>query len=139
MTVPAGPAPTPTRKKRRPLRYLVLFVVAVAALFTLYTLFALNWSYSEGERAGILQKFSKRGWICKTWEGELAMTTVPGVAPVLWSFTVRDESVARDISNGLGQRVVVHYTEHKGIPSECFGDTPYFVDSVRVQGASQIP
>ena len=93
---------------------------------------ALSWSYSEGDRAGILQKFSNKGWVCKTWEGELAMTTVPGVAPTLWTFTVRDDAVAKKVLEGLGQRVVLQYAEHRGVPTTCFGETAYYVDSVRV-------
>ena len=92
---------------------------------------ALSWSYSDGERAGVLQKFSRKGWVCKTWEGELAMTTVPGVAPELWQFTVRDDQVARHINGALGKRVTLHYREHPGVPTSCFGQTRYYVDAIR--------
>jgi hypothetical protein len=92
---------------------------------------ALNWSYSDGERTGYLQKFSRKGWICKTHEGELAMTTVPGVAPILWDFTVRDEGIVTQINTLVGQRVVLHYEEHRGLPTSCFGDTAYFVDRIQ--------
>jgi hypothetical protein len=106
----------------------------VVLLIAGYAAFVLNWSYSEGERSGVLQKFSKKGWLIKTWEGELAMTTVPGVAPVIWNFTVRDDAAAQQVSAGLGQSVVVHYTEHRGLPGNLFGETQYFVDSVRSTG-----
>jgi hypothetical protein len=96
----------------------------------LYTLFVLSWSFSEGDRVGYLQKFSNKGWLCKTYEGELAMTTVPGVAPVLWPFTVKDSGVADRVNGLLGRRVVLHYREHRGIPTDCFGETGYFVDRV---------
>ena len=102
--------------------------------FVLYTFLTLSWTYSEGDRSGILQKFSKKGWICKTYEGELAMSYTPGLAPVLWNFSVRDESVANKIREAEGKRVVLHYHEHRNVPTECFGETPYFVDSVRVVG-----
>jgi hypothetical protein len=115
----------------RLLAVLILLAVLVAG----YTAFVLSYSYSSGDRAGMLQKFSRKGWICKTWEGELAMTTVPGVAPVLWPFTVRDERVAEQVRQALGRWVIVNYAEHRGVPTTCFGDTPYFVDSIRVQGA----
>ncbi|PYT10037.1 MAG: hypothetical protein DMF49_00325 [Acidobacteria bacterium] len=108
-------------------------ILLPAAVFFLYLFLALHWSYSDGERAGILQKFSRKGWICKTYEGELAMTTVPGVAPTLWSFSVRDQTVARQIESVVGKRVVLHYTEHRGLPTSCFGETGTFVDSVRLQ------
>ena len=101
-------------------------------LFVLYTATVLNWAYSQGERAGYIQKFSKKGWFCKTWEGELALSTVPGVAPTIWTFTVRKEATARQINLALGRRVVMSYQEHRGIPSKCFGETDYFVDSIRI-------
>ena len=108
-------------------------VVIPVLLFSIYAGAALNWAYSEGERAGVLQKFSHKGWVCKTWEGEIAMTTVPGVAPVMWNFTVRDDQVAMRMSSAVGQRVVLHYQEHRGVPTTCFGETAYFVDSVTIQ------
>lgn len=99
--------------------------------FALYLAFVMNWSYSDGERAGYLQRFSHKGWLCKTYEGELAMTTVPGVAPVLWNFTVKDEAVATQLNALAGKRVVVYYEEHRGIPTTCYGETSHFVSSVR--------
>ena len=107
-------------------------VVVLLVMLGLYILSALSWSYSDGERTGYLQKFSHKGWICKTYEGELAMSTVPGVAPVIWSFTVRDAAVATRINVLAGQRVVLHYEEHRGLPTSCFGDTAYFVDRIQV-------
>jgi hypothetical protein len=106
-------------------------LAAALVLLGLYIMLALNWSYSDGERTGYLQKFSRKGWICKTYEGELAMSTVPGVAPVLWNFTVRDEAVATRINTLIGQRVVLHYEEHRGLPTDCFGDTAYFADRIQ--------
>jgi hypothetical protein len=91
-----------------------------------WTWLTLSWSYSEGERAGILQKFSKKGWICKTYEGEVAQYVVGGVAPQIWHFSVRDEAVAEQLFKVVGQNVQIRYTEHRGIPTSCFGDTPYF-------------
>jgi hypothetical protein len=111
---------------------LLLVLAVLTALMMAYLWITLNWNYSEGERAGILQKFSRRGWVCKTYEGELAMSIVPGVTPTIWNFTVRDAGVAQRMDQAIGKRVVLHYTEHKGIPSECFGETSYFVDSVRI-------
>lgn len=125
-------APAASHRRRR--LWLVLVAVPALALlgFTLYLALAMGWSYSDGERAGILQKFSRRGWICKTYEGELAMSIVPGVTPTIWEFTVRDEAVVPHLSAALGKRVVLHYSEHPGIPTTCFGHTAYFVDSVSV-------
>ena len=116
----------------RALGKLVVTLAVIVGLFALYLFSVLHWTYSDGERAGILQKFSRKGWVCKTHEGELAMFIVQGVAPTIWDFTVRDDAVARQVNDALGKRVVLHYREHRGLPSRCFGDTPYFVDSVRL-------
>jgi hypothetical protein len=107
-------------------------LVVLFVLFSLYLGLAFAWSYSDGQRAGILQKFSKRGWICKTYEGELAMSIVPGVTPTIWEFSVRDAAVVSRLQSAIGERVALHYTEHRGIPTTCFGQTNYFVDSVTV-------
>ena len=106
-----------------------LLILAVAV----YLVVIFNWSYSDGDRAGYLQKFSRKGWICKTYEGELAMTTVPGVAPVIWTFSVKmwDDPLAQQINGLLGKKVVLHYRELRYLPSTCFGETGYFVDSVK--------
>jgi len=98
--------------------------------FALWTWLTMAWSYSDGERAGILQKFSHRGWLCKTQEGELAMFIVAGVAPQIWDFSVRDPVVAEQLNKAVGRRVQLHYTEHPGIPTNCFADTRYFVDRI---------
>jgi hypothetical protein len=110
-----------------------MILAAVLFLAAASLIVAFNWSYSDGNRAGYIQKFSKKGWLCKTYEGELAMTTVPGLAPVLWPFTVWDERVGDELSRVIGKRVVLHYKEYRYLPSSCFGDTDYFVDRVEVQ------
>ncbi len=121
----------PTARTTRKTWLILLGVVAIPlVLFTLYVGLAFSWSYSDGERAGILQKFSRKGWVCKTYEGELAMSVVPGVTPTIWEFSVRDDRVVPDLNQAIGKRVVLHYTEHPGIPTTCFGHTAYFVDSV---------
>jgi hypothetical protein len=135
---PAAPEPAPPpRRGWRTRTKVILAAVLLSPLliFGLYTLLVLKWSYSDGYRAGILQKFSRKGYVCKTWEGELAMSSVPGVAPTIWQFSVRDDSVARQLVDAMGEsssRVRLHYTEHRGVPSECFGATNYFVDSVQL-------
>jgi hypothetical protein len=123
-------AAAPTKRK---MWLILLGVLAIPlVLFTLYVGLAFRWSYSDGERAGVLQKFSRKGWVCKTYEGELAMSTVPGVAPTIWEFSVRDERAVPHLNAAIGKRVALHYTEHRGIPTTCFGHTAYFVDSVSV-------
>jgi hypothetical protein len=111
----------------------LLVVLALLVLVcTMYTLFTLHWSYAEGERAGILQKFSRKGWVFKTYEGELAMSIVPGVTPTIWDFSVRNASVAEKLNAALGKRVTLHYTEHRGVPTSWFAETTYFVDGFRL-------
>jgi len=107
-------------------------VVVPIVVFALYTWSALNWSYSQGERAGYVQKFSRRGWVCKTWEGELAMVNIPGSLTEKFQFTVRDDKIADYINASLGKRVALRYEQHVGIPTTCFGETEYFVTAVRV-------
>ncbi len=108
-------------------RTLVFILAGAVALFALYIYIALNWSYSTGERAGFLQKMSNKGWICKTWEGELSLVAMPGAAPEKFLFTVRDEAIAQKVSAAAGKRVTLNYEQHKGLPTTCFGDTDYFV------------
>jgi len=122
----------PPRRFRRTLIWFVLIAIAVLALYTWVT---LTYRYSEGERAGVLQKFSRKGWVCKTHEGELAMFIVAGVAPQIWYFSVRDDAVAGQLASVVGHRVQLHYSEHPGVPTNCFGDTRYFVNRVTVMDA----
>jgi hypothetical protein len=109
-----------------------LVVILICFIASAYLLVAFNYSYSDGNRAGYIQKFSNKGWICKTHEGELAMTTVPGVAPVLWGFSVWDAKVASQLSQVMGKRLILHYKEYRYLPTTCFGETAYFVDRVEV-------
>jgi hypothetical protein len=110
-------------------RILLILLVLAVLLVALWSWFALSWSYSEGERAGVLQKFSKKGWICKTYEGELALYVVSGVAPQIWYFSTRDEALAKQLSGTVGEQIRLHYTEHRGVPTSCFAETPYFAES----------
>lgn len=107
-------------------------VLILAAVFAAYTWVVLHWSYSEGERAGFMQKLSKKGWLCKTWEGELSLVALPGAAPEKFLFSVRDDAVAAQINRSVGQRVALTYEQHIGLPTTCFGDTEYFITQVRV-------
>ncbi|MEQ8214158.1 MAG: hypothetical protein ABRQ35_09705 [Smithellaceae bacterium] len=107
--------------------WLVGIIMAAVIGFIFYTWFTLTWSFSKGERAGYIQKLSKSGWLCKTWEGEMAMVTMPGAIPEKFLFSVRDEEVARRINKLAGKRVILVYEQHKGVPTSCFGETEYFV------------
>lgn len=139
---PIEPAPEPIRAepvepprgvvRRHWGKLLVAAVILVPALvFTIWAGVALSYSYSDGNRVGYVQKLSRKGWLCKTWEGELQLSNIPGSAPVLFQFTVRSDSVARAIEALAGRQVQVHYEQHVGVPSSCFGETEYFVDAVR--------
>ena len=116
----------------RVLRWLFTGVVVIILLIILYTWLSLHWSYSEGERAGYVQKFSSKGWIFKTWEGELAMVSMPGTNPEKFYFSVREDSVAAALNRMLGRRVVIEYEQHVGVPVNWFGETEYFVIAVRL-------
>lgn len=121
---------------RRPRRWLTRLVVWGLVLGIVlggaWTWFTLNWSYSEGERAGILQKFSRKGWICKTYEGELALYIVSGVAPQIWYFSTRDPELAAELTKNVGRDMRVQYSEHRGVPTNCFAETPHFATGFTV-------
>ncbi len=119
--------------KKKLLTWTLIALLMVVGGVAGYVWIALHWSYSKGDRAGYVQKFSQKGWLCKTWEGELAMVAVPGSVPEKFYFTVRDDRVALAINNSMGRRVSISYEQHKGIPTTCFGETEYFVTGVRVQ------
>ena len=136
MTTEIAVAPPPTTFFRRHRWKIILFgfIAVVVGAGSLWTLITLTFSYSDGDRVGYVQKFSHRGWLCRTWEGELAMNPVPGATPQIFPFTVRDEVTAKRIKDAEGKRVALHYKEKRGIPSSCFGDTNYFISDVRVLG-----
>jgi len=122
--------------ERRPRRWLGRLLIWILVLGIVlggaWTWFSLSWSYSEGERAGILQKFSRKGWICKTYEGELALYIVGGVAPQIWHFSTRDPKLAEQLSKAVGQDMRLQYSEHRGVPTNCFAETPYFASGFTV-------
>jgi len=117
--------------KNRITLWMVGLLSAVAVVFGLYVFAALSWSYSNGERAGFLQKISAKGWFCKTWEGELSLVSLPGATPEKFLFTVRDAAVAKQVNAAVGKRVALTYEQHVGLPTSCFGDTEYFVVSLK--------
>jgi hypothetical protein len=126
---PPAPAPAPAAPPRRP-RLILWFLTPLVILGgagALFTWVTLSYSYSRGERVGYLQKFSQRGWVCKTWEGELAMATMPGVVPEKFYFSTRNEAVAAQVNSAIGKRVRIRYAQHKFVPTSCFGETEFFV------------
>jgi hypothetical protein len=112
-------------------KVVVAVVVIVVGGLVLYTWAALSWSFSKGERAGYVQKFSKKGWLCKTWEGELQMVPVPGATPEKFDFSVRDDAIAAKLNGSVGRRVTLEYEQHKGVPTSCFGETQYYIVGVK--------
>ena len=133
---PVAVAPHPPEKKHKHSvwRWLIGFLVVAALLCVGYVALVLAVPYSSGQRTGYVQKLSHKGWLCKTYEGELAMTTVPGTAPQIFRFTVRDSKVAQAIDEASGSQVVLDYEQHVGVPTDCFGETEYYVTSVRKAG-----
>ncbi len=119
--------------------WLVLIPVLAVLLFAAYSWLMLTWSYSRGERAGWVQKLSEKGYICKTWEGEMAMVAMPGSIPEKFLFTVRDDAVAEKIKAAMGRRVALDYEEHIGLVTSCFGDTAHFVTGVKVIDETPAP
>ena len=116
----------------RALKYLLGLMLFALCLLAFYTWGSLTWVYSSGERAGYVQKFSNKGYLCKTWEGEVILVSMPGTQAEKFQFTVRDDNVAKKINASMGKRVKIDYKEHKGIPSTCFGETAYFVENIQV-------
>ncbi|MBE3066286.1 MAG: hypothetical protein IMZ73_02490 [Chloroflexi bacterium] len=109
---------------------LALILVPVVAV-ALWAWVSLGYTYARGDRAGYIQKISKKGWLCKTWEGELAMANLPGTMPQIFSFTVRNDSIAGLLEKSAGKQVSLIYEQHRGVPTSCFGDTEYFVTGIR--------
>ena len=108
----------------------VVIVCVLGVVAAVYFWAVLGWNYSTGERAGWVQKLSQKGWICKTWEGELSMVAMPGSMPEKFVFTVRDDAVAESINRLMGKRVSLHYEEKVGLPTSCFGETRHYVNKV---------
>ena len=112
--------------------YVMLIIVVVPLIgFATWVWGTLHLAYSSGERSGYIQKISNKGWVCKTWEGELAMTTSPGTAPQIFAFSVRDAGVAHQLMELDGKRAVINYEQHRFVPTNCFGETEYYVTGAK--------
>jgi hypothetical protein len=133
--VPETVKTPPPEKKRSRRKWLLLplaIVLLPVVIFALWAWVTLGYVYASGERAGYVQKLSKKGWLCKTWEGELAMVNLPGsVTPQIFHFTVRNDSIANTLLRESGKRVSLTYEHHRGVPTTCFGETEYFITNVR--------
>ena len=128
------PPPAPRKRWRRSVLILLLAIIVVPiVIFALWSWVTLGYVYSTGERAGYVQKLSKKGWLCKTWEGELNMVSPPGsMTSQIFNFTVPNDSLAKVLEQDMGKRVSLTYQQHRGVPSSCFGETEYFVSNVRI-------
>lgn len=132
----ADVASQPEPKKRMGWRgkivlWFVTLIIVVVLGFSAWTWSTLHYAYSTGDRAGFVQKFSQKGWLCKTWEGQIAMANLPGTTPEMFNFSVRSDSIAKLITQSMGQRVDITYEQHSGVPTSCFGETQYFVTGIR--------
>ena len=112
------------------MKWLFGIIVLGALLLAGYTALMLRWAYSDGERAGYVQKLSRKGWVCKTWEGEMALVSMPGTVSERFAFSVRDDAVAAQINENIGHRLTLSYEQHVGLPTTCFGETSYFITKV---------
>jgi hypothetical protein len=128
---PAAPKPSWRRRHWR-LITIILVVLVPVVIFALWAWITLGYAYASEDRAGFVQKIAKRGWLCKTWEGELAMSNQPGAMPEIFKFTVRNDSLAHVLENNLGKRVTVTYEQHRGVPTSCFGETQDYITNVRI-------
>jgi hypothetical protein len=131
--ISAEPARGSKIRKKLLIALLILILVPVV-IASLWVWIALGYTYASGERAGYIQKISKKGWLCKTWEGELAMANLPGTMPQIFTFTVRNDSIAHVIEQNAGKQVSLTYQQHRGVPTSCFGETEYFVTGVHRVG-----
>jgi hypothetical protein len=126
----------PVKKKHHRVRIILLTVILIPiVVIALWSWVSLGYVYASGERAGYVQKISKKGWLCKTWEGELAMANLPGTMPQIFSFTVRSDSIANLLEQTIGKQVSVTYEQHRGLPTSCFGETEYFISRVNRIGS----
>lgn len=128
---PAKPVVRAHKTRRWGLIALLLILLVPALIFGTWAWVTLNYSYSKGIRAGYVQKLSRKGWLCKTWEGELAMVNLPGAMPEIFRFSVRNDSIARVLERNIGKRVSLFYEEHRGVPTSCFAETRYYITNVR--------
>ena len=130
---PSSPPVRPSWKRRHRGKIVFLTVLLVPLLlFAAWAAITLSYAFSTGERAGYAQKLSRRGWLCKTWEGELAMVNLPGAMPEIFRFSVRNDSIAHLLERNLGKRVSLSYEQHRGVPTSCFAETEYYITNVRL-------
>lgn len=81
-----------------------------------YGYWKFNFVYSEGYREGILNKYSTKGLIFKTNEGEMLM---PGTIPTMnqlsnnyFYFSATDKKVNEALKEAAGKKIKVHYIQY---------------------------
>ena len=122
------------QKSRKVLRWTLIILIVFLGIFIYWKYF---YTYSEGYRAGLLQKFSSKGVIFKTYEGEMILSSVSSnrdvaLASEKFLFTMTNKALVRQFDTLQGDMVIVHYRQKNGrLPWQ--GDTPYLVDSVKVK------
>lgn len=126
---------TNIKRKAKKILYLTSFLIIILLAVIIY--WRYFYTYSEGYRAGLLQKFSRKGVVFKTYEGELILSSVSGRSDVViasekFFFSVTDEDLAANLDTLQGRNVIVRYKQ-KNAPLIWKGDTPYYVDSVRLR------
>jgi len=134
-SVQPAPVSVPPKKRRRwGLRILVTLLAVLIVGGGLWTWIALHLSFASGEKQGYVQTLERKGVVCKTWEGELAASPLPGstAAPEVIPFTIRDDSVATSLQRSAGRLVALQYEDHRGVPTSCFGETGRYVVGFRV-------
>ncbi len=145
-TSPNPPVPNtgnaPVRKKanrfvRFMKRILYWFVGIVVIVLAVFIYWKYIFTYSDGYRAGLLQKFSRKGTIFKTYEGEMILSSVQSnkdivLASEKFLFSVNDDAIVQQLDSVQGHFIIVHYREKNGtLPWR--GESRYLVDSVRVE------
>ncbi len=122
------------RKTKRFFKWLLFFIILFLGLFIYWKYF---YTYSEGYRAGLLQKFSSKGTFFKTYEGEMILSSVAStrdiaIASEKFLFTVTNKSLTRQFDTLQGENVIVHYRQKNGAVF-WRGDSKYLVDSIKVK------
>lgn len=135
LTLTKSPAWTGmVRKTKKVLRWLLFLIVIFASGFIYWKFF---YTYSEGYRAGLLQKFSSKGTLFKTYEGEMILSSVSSTRDIALAsekflFTLTNKTLVRQFDTLQGNMVIVHYKQ-KNATAFWRGDSPYLVDSVKVK------
>ena len=129
-------ATTTDDKSKFGFRKWIIILIVVLVVINVIVLFIFNFTYSEGNRAGVLMKFSKKGYVFKTYEGELnigGVGNVSGTAQMnqVWLFSVRNQATADSLMTMEGKKVSLHYRQVlKNMWWD--GETSYFVDGYKV-------